>query len=91
MAKDMMSVFNLNGELENIEVIKYFKFKNDNNKYIIYKSVQDKGSKYRVYAAKVSEDEETIYLENIDDLNFLNNIRKVMEMEIENVGNWGVR
>jgi len=87
MAKDIMSVFNLNGELEDIEVIKYFKFKNDDSKYIIYKSVQDRGLKYEVYAAKVSETEEAIYLENIDDSNVLNNIRKVMEMEIENVRN----
>ena len=75
MVDNTFEVVNEYGDNEIINVIKYFKFKNNDSKYIIYKKNIDN----MLYAAELNENEENIYLNPIKEQSILNDIKKYME------------
>ena len=78
--ENIIEVINELNKTEKIEVLKYFKFKNDDRTYIIYKTVQDvSNNKSIIFSAEVIEEDDSISLREITDENIVEKIRQIAE------------
>ncbi len=78
--ENIIEVINESNKTEKIEVLKYFKFKNDDRTYIIYKNAHDiSKNKSIIFSAEVIEDDDSITLKEINDENIVEKIRQIAE------------
>ena len=76
--ENIIEVLNEKNKPEKIEIIKYFKFENSKNEYIIYKSLDiPSKDKNIIFSAEVIETEDSITLKNIEDENIAKEIERI--------------
>ena len=85
MADDELLIINEEGQLETIKILKYFKLKNDDHKYVIYKNIKQNRASYKIFASEVIEDDSSIVLKGIKNEVIAN---KIQEMIKENKQKW---
>ena len=77
---NVITVMNPDGVFEKIEVLQFFKFKNDDKKYIIYKYYDDKQKNENlIFSAEVIENEDSILLDAITDKDIVEKMKQLME------------
>lgn len=76
----MISVFNEEGKLEQIEIIKYFTLKFNQKDYIIYKSpALNTKNDSLIFSAEIEEKDDEIHLKSIENKEIELKIKKIME------------
>lgn len=76
----MISVFNEEGKLEQIEIIKYFTLKFNQKDYIIYKSPAfNTKNDSLIFSAEIEEKDDKIHLKSIENKEIELKIKKIME------------
>lgn len=78
--KCILEVYNQEGKLEKIEVIKYFSLKRNNKDYIIYKPLEKSSNKDTlIFSAEIEESDDNISLLPIENKEIKELIQEIAE------------
>ena len=82
----IIKVYNQDKKIEEIEVLKYFTLKQDNNDYIIYRPVKSNmNNESFIFSAMLKENENTIFLMPIENKEIEELIKSIVEKIINGV------
>lgn len=79
-----INITNINGEIEEVEILMDFCFKNDPKRYVIYTNGDtDKDGLMVISVSEIVEKENSVELYSIEDDNIWNKIKEVMKLVIK--------
>lgn len=80
--KNMITIQRTNGNIEEAEVLLFFKLEEDGPEYIVYTFNETEDDLVTVYTSKFIKNEDNIVLEEVTDENEWNKIKDVMRRAI---------